>query len=504
MEQSFLWYDLETFGTNPFHDRIAQFAAVRTNMKFEIIGEPVVLYCIPSEDYLPDPQACLVTGITPRECRSKGLPEYQFAREIFNIMMVPGTTVTGYNSIAFDDEFIRNLFYRNLFDPYLREYSNGNSRWDIINLVRATHDLRPEGIIWPETDEGKPQFRLERLSAANGIGHDQAHDALSDVYATIEMAKLIHDKQPRLFNWSWKHRKKDELRKLFNLNSRPALVHSSPLLTRKEGATTLICPLGVPGEGARQGRDTMLCADLRYDPSRILDLSVEEIRKRVFLPSAMEDETHRRYPVYSIKINRAPFVAPLNSLKPERADALNIDIQKCLDNRDTLLRNQDITAKIRQVFNDPPSGSLPDDPDYQIYGGFFADGDREQFPFIHRSMEELLSMDDKSRETGIREFISGVQRMNLTQKERVSKLVSRMLGRNFGSQLRGKAAQSWKEFCQNRLIFPLLNEARDIHSFRREIEKLQSRPGLQVRDKIVLKELLEYFDELKRITLEVS
>ncbi len=104
-------------------------------------------------------------------------------------MSVPGTTTAGFNSLQFDDEFVRNLLYRNLFDPYEREWRKGNSRWDLIDLMRAARDLRPEGIVWPEDEEGRPIFTLVALARANGIAHESAHDAMHDVLATVDLAQ---------------------------------------------------------------------------------------------------------------------------------------------------------------------------------------------------------------------------------------------------------------------------------------------------------------------------
>ena len=500
MEPSILWYDLETFGTNPFHDRIAQFAAVRTNFHFEPLSDPLLLYCRPADDYLPDPAACLVTGITPSDCMEKGICEYDFAGKIFDAMMVPGSTVAGYNSIQFDDEFIRNLFYRNFFDPYRREYANGNSRWDIINLTRATRDLRPGNMNWPQNDEGKPLFKLEALAAANGIEHEHAHDALSDVFATIALAKRIQEENPRLFHWSFSCRTKDSLRKLFDLNIRPALVYSSSHLTRDEGCTTLICPLGVPGENSRQGRNTMLCADLRYDPREILDLSVQEIRNRAFLPSVMEDNEHRRFPIHNIRINRCPFIAPLNTLGEKDADKLGINIDQCLAHREFLLKSPNLTAKIREVFNDPPTSNLPADPDYQIYSGFIRDDDREQFPAIHQHLDAILADSGESKTAHLRRVIPIMQNMNFTEQERIGKLLNRLLGRNFSEHLSGRAAENWRAFCQNRLIFPLLDEAMDIQKFQKKVTALQDSASLE--QKLILKNLLIYFDALKKRVLD--
>ena len=198
---SFLWHDYETFGTSPRHDRPAQFAAIRTDSGLNEIDKPVMLYCQPSPDYLPDAQSCLITGITPQICIERGISEARFAAEIEWQFSQSNTIGVGYNSIRFDDEFTRFLFWRNLIDPYAREWQNGCGRWDILDLARTAHALRPEGIVWPTGDDGRPSFRLERLAAANGIAHDAAHDALSDVRATIGLARLIRERQPRLFDY---------------------------------------------------------------------------------------------------------------------------------------------------------------------------------------------------------------------------------------------------------------------------------------------------------------
>ena len=199
---SFLFYDLETFGLDPRYDRVAQFAAIRTDEQCNVIEEPIVLYCRLSDDYLPDPLAILVTHITPDEVQEKGLNEREFFKEIEKHFSVPGTCVLGYNNLRFDDEFIRFGFFRNFISPYEREYTHGNSRFDVLDLVRSTHDFRPEGINWPiNPSSGYPSFKLTSITEANGISHEDAHDALSDVKATISVTHMIQEKQPKLFSY---------------------------------------------------------------------------------------------------------------------------------------------------------------------------------------------------------------------------------------------------------------------------------------------------------------
>ena len=197
---TFFWHDYETFGRDPRLDRPAQFAGIRTDLDLNEVGDPVMIYCQPAPDYLPDPEACLLTGIVPQTCLAEGLPEYRFADTILAELGRDGTIGVGYNSIRFDDEVTRHLFWRTLRPPYDREFRNGCSRWDLLDVVRCTAALRPDGIEWPRNDQGRPSFKLEHLSAANGLGHEQAHDALSDVRATIALGRLIRERQPKL--WS--------------------------------------------------------------------------------------------------------------------------------------------------------------------------------------------------------------------------------------------------------------------------------------------------------------
>jgi len=190
------WHDYETFGIDPKRDRPVQFAGIRTDEALNIIGAPLVIYCQPANDFLPSPQACMITGISPQLALKEGVNEAEFISRIHAEFARPGTCTVGYNNIRFDDEFTRYTLYRNFYDPYAREWQNGNSRWDIIDLLRVTRALRPAGINWPERDDGQSSFRLEELSKANNIAHDAAHDALSDVLATIEVARLIKARQP--------------------------------------------------------------------------------------------------------------------------------------------------------------------------------------------------------------------------------------------------------------------------------------------------------------------
>ncbi|MGL4204888.1 MAG: exodeoxyribonuclease I, partial [Aeromonadaceae bacterium] len=240
---TFYFHDYETFGTHPGRDRPAQFAGIRTDAELNPIGEPLMIYCQMPTDYLPEPEACLITGITPQLVNRQGVNEAEFIRRIHAEFSQANTCILGYNNIRFDDEFTRYTLYRNYFDPYGYSWQQGNSRWDLLDVVRACYALRPEGINWVYDEEGKPSFRLELLTQANGIGHEHAHDALSDVYATIGMAKLIRDKQPKLFDYLFKLRNKNQVKALIDVISMKPLVHVSGMFSPWQGCASWVSPV---------------------------------------------------------------------------------------------------------------------------------------------------------------------------------------------------------------------------------------------------------------------
>ena len=242
---TFLWHDYETSGADPRRDRPCQFAALRTNAALELIGEPIELFCAPAPDVLPHPQAALITGITPQQLQRDGVPEAVFAAHVHEAMATPGTCAVGYNSLRFDDEFSRNLFYRNFYEPYAREWENGNSRWDLIDLVRMTYALRPQGIEWPRREDGTPSFRLEDLARANHLQQERAHDALSDVHALIGLARLLRARQPKLFDFYFALRRKQRAFELLDVARHTPVLHVSSRIPSSRGCLAIVVPLAV-------------------------------------------------------------------------------------------------------------------------------------------------------------------------------------------------------------------------------------------------------------------
>jgi len=401
--ESFYWYDFETFGANPTKDKPSQFAGIRTDADFNLIDDPVNIYCKPSNDFIPHPEACLITGISPQAALEKGLSEKEFFREIHLQVSEANTCSVGYNNIRFDDEIIRHGFYRNFYDPYAREWQNGNSRWDIIDMLRMTHALRPEGIEWPLNDKNQPSFRLELLSKANGIQHEDAHDALADVYATINMAKLVKQKQPKLFNYLLSLKDKRLVMTEIDLVTKKPFVHCSGMLGGEHQYTGIMMPL-IPHPS---NKNSVVCVDLTRPLEDFTALSSEQIAERIFTRQGDLPDGVNRLAVKEIHYNKCPAVAPLGVMNDECQQRLKIDLAQCLKNAEEIKSSiGTITKKLTQVYTNKIFDKITN-PDHALYsGGFFNQADKNKmeqiraaswpslagshFQFNDRRLEELL------------------------------------------------------------------------------------------------------------------
>ena len=481
MAASILWYDLETFGLDPRHDRIAQFACIRTDESLEEVDEPVKLYCKPSLDYLPSPAACKVHGITPQTAFELGLDEYDFSLRLLEEFSRPGTTAAGFNTINFDDEFIRHLFYRNLLDPYAREYANGNSRWDIINLARAAHDLRPEGMVWPRDGDGTPLFKLEILAKANGLVHASAHDALSDIRATISLAKLVKARQGRLYEWYFQHRRRESLKPLVNLSARRMLLHTSAEYTSARGCTTLAAPVRIDPSN----RNQLIAIDLRFDPSELISLPVEEIRQRVFAKAG--ERSQPRIPLSRIRLNHCPFLAPASTLTKAAGASLGLDMELCGQRLSLINDNPGLARKLVAVFDEPMPPPQSDDPDLCLYsGGFIPDSDKEKLSRFHA----ILASKRKEPE-GVKAAKASFQRMKFID-ERIPRLAGRLFARNFPETLGESERLKWRDFCAGRIQLPPREGAAELADYGRLVDTELADPELSAPRRAIVHALLEW------------
>ena len=440
--QTFFFYDLETSGTNPREDRIMQFAGQRTSLDLQPIGSPVNILIKMTDDVLPTPQAIMVTKITPQDTLRDGITEAEFARYVMENIFTPHTIVVGFNSVRFDDEFMRFLFWRNFYDPYEWEWKDGRSRWDILDVVRLTRALRPENIEWPFTEDGRATNRLELLTKLNGLSHEHAHDALSDVYATIAVAKLIRERQPELFNYLFKMRNKKEIQKLVNLDEKRPFVYASGRYPQEFNKTTVAFPL----TSGRHGN--VLVFDLRHN---IKDLN--------------PDNT---FPIIKeFCFNKCPAVAPLGVLEKDNGwQKIGLSLEQIERNLHDLLANSDFAEVMRSQSEERPEYSPAVEPEAALYNGFLDDSDRVKVAAVRNADANRLA-----------DFHPDFQ------DERLSELLLHYKARNYPTSLSDNEAVAWENYRRGRLE-------------RLTPKFLQSLSEVYLQDEFIAEELKLYFENL--------
>lgn len=427
MPSSLFWYDYETTGIDPRRDRPLQVAGIRTDEQLNEIDAPINLYCQPSDDILPHPAACMITGIDPQRLAREGLGEAEFMTRVHAELARPGTCGVGYNSLRFDDEVTRYSLYRNFFDPYAREWQGGNSRWDLIDMVRTAYALRPEGIEWPRDEHGV-SLKLERLTAANGIEHGQAHDALSDVRATIALARLIRERQPKLYNYLYGLRSKQQV--LDQIRLLQPLVHVSGRFSGARQYLSIVLPLA----WHPRNRNALIVCDLHLDAAPLLNEDAETLRRRLYTRRDELAEGEHPVPLKLIHINRCPVVAPLGVLRAQDCQRLQ------LDKADYLARAQRLADcqaqwqdKLPQVYGEESFAAVMD-PEQQLYDGFIGDRDRRLCEQVRNSEPAQL-----------------VAQSWPFDDPRLPELLFRYRARNFPGTLNNDEQQRWHAFCQQRL-----------------------------------------------------
>ena len=356
-------------------------------MNLDPIGEPYNLLVMLNDDTLPSPDALMVTGITPQKTVEEGYSEAQFARMLNEDIFTPETIAVGFNNIRFDDEFIRHLLWRNFHDPYEWSWKDGRSRWDLLDVVRLTRALRPEGINWPLDDKGEPSNRLELITSANGRAHENAHDALADVTALIAVTKLIKQKQPQLYDYLLKMRDKKVVQQLVNVDDKKPFVYASGRYDKEFAKTTVAFPLTTSRNGG------VVVYDLRYDPTPFVELSTEELSKKIFASwEERQAEDFVKLPVKELQYNRCPAVAPLGVL--EQGDGwqkISLDLKTVQKHQNILLNHPDFAEKLRTIFENKPAFKKLPDPEAQLYDGFLNDRDRIRVEAVRNADERELA-----------------------------------------------------------------------------------------------------------------
>lgn len=385
--QTYFFYDLETSGLNARTDRIMQFAGQRTDMELNPIGEPFNILVALNDDTLPSPDALMVTGITPQKTLDEGYTESEFCRILIEQVFTEGTIAVGFNNIRFDDEFIRHTLWRNFYDPYEWSWRDGRSRWDMLDVVRMTRALRPEGIDWPVDANGVATNRLELLTKENGISHEAAHDALSDVQALIAVARLIRSKQPQLYEYLLLLRDKKAVQKLVNVDAKQPFVYTSGRYDSEHAKTTVAFPLTTGKNG------NVVVYDLRYDPAPFLNLSAKELAAKLYATwEQRQSPDFVRLPVKELQYNRAPAVAPLAVLaKGNGWKKIHLTQEAITAHQQTLLAHPHFAENLRSLFEARPEYKVLPDPEAQLYDAFLDDKDKLRVEAVRNATEKELA-----------------------------------------------------------------------------------------------------------------
>ncbi len=428
--KTFYWYDYETFGLSPKMDRISQFAGIRTDENLNILDEHM-FYCKPTNDCLPSPEACAVTGISPQHCERKGMIEHAFIKKINTEFSTPNTCIVGYNSIRFDDEFTRYTLYRNFIDPYAWHWKNGNTRWDILDVVRLCYALKKESSLkWVHDDSGKPIFKLDQLSIANGIEHTDAHDALADVRATIAIAKIIKDTQPQLFDYAFSLREKKTVEAKIQLFE--PMLHTSGMYSAVLSCTRLAVALAYHP----QYNDRAIVFNLDQDPSILLELEVEELKTLMFTKQSELPDGVKRLEIKDLIFNKSPmFVPNVHKLDPKVVAQLKIDWDTCIKRLSFIKDNQSAISNVVQaLYKNDQERIKSTDADQALYDGFMDNADKRLGDQVQSlSTDELKNFHPKFKD------------------QKLNTLLMHFKARNYPETLSDDEAEDWFETIQGRV-----------------------------------------------------
>lgn len=457
---TYLFYDYETFGKNTALDKPAQFACIRTDIEFNIIDQPKFFYCIPSDDYLPDPYSVLITYITPQYTHKYGINEYNFSKKIYDILTIPNTCIIGYNNIHFDDEITRNIFYRNFFDSYEWSWKNNNSRWDLLNLLRACYAFRPNSIKWPKNKLGLTSFKLSDITQENNIMHQNAHDAISDVYATIEVAKLIKTKEPRLFNFFFKMRKKCELQKLIDLTKFKPIVYVSGYFSVMHYCCSIILPITY----YKNNKNVLIAIDLLKDIQNIINFfKVKYINDAICIKDLFS------LGIVFVYLNRCPILAPIQTIRTEDYHRLDYNFSLCKKNINLIKQNDFLIKYIKKIFLKQDNMKKSVNIDLKIYDAFFNFHDQKMIKVIRNTQPKFL------------------KNINYNFHDtRLKILLFRYRARNFFNTLNQFEKKRWLRYCIEMFNPEFLEK------YQNQIKILLKENSYNFKKVILLKQLLNY------------
>ena len=447
-QESFYWYDIESTGTSPRHDRIVQFASQRTDEELKPIGEPYTCLVRVPPEVLLKPGAMLITKLGPKILDEEGIEEWKLLGDLADHLSQGQTCIVGYNNIAFDDEFLRFSMYRNLRPPYEHEWKKGNSRMDLMIVLQLTCALRPEGLNWPIKD-GEPSYALADIAEANGLDTSSAHDAHVDVNLTLGMARLVKQAQPRLWEYACSLRSRDTaLGYTTPLRKRPVL-HVSKYYSKQRYCIAPVLPIVMRPERSNE----LIVVDLASDLSLIVDGTVEELRSKLFRSQEGEDPSQLRPGIHTIAMNKFPIIAPISTLRNEDAERLNIDKQEIGDACVRLNEIPDLPYRLQQVYETPPSFEAPQTAEEALYEGFLPDEDSKECQEFWKDLDQGLPWRDAR-----------------FSDQRLNDLRSRLKARIAPEAMNSDEKSQYRSFVKTRLT----SKHQDLNEQRKKIQEMRS------------------------------
>ena len=476
--KTFFFYDLETSGFSPQNDRIMQFAGQRTDENLNRIGEPVNILVRLNDDVLPSPSALMVTKISPQKTVEEGYTEAEFTKMLVEEYFTPDTVIVGYNNVRFDDVHIQHLFWRNFYPPYDWQWKDGRSRWDLLDVVRMIRALRPEGINWPfvineETGEKFAANKLELLTKENGILHENAHDAMSDVDGLIDVARLLKEKQPQIFDYLFKIRSKNEVQKLVNLENPKPFVYTSGRFKVEFEKTTVAFPI------APAKNQNVIVWDLRFSPEKFIDWSEDQILENI--TADFETRSSDNFEPIAAKIlqyNKCPAVAPMGVLTEENQQRLKIDLAEIQKNLDILRKSPYFAENLRsaferrgEAFQDKNNVEKPA-PEARLFEGFVSRSDDIKIEAVRNSTDRELA-----------DFHPDFA------DERLTDLLLHYKARNFPKSLSSQEKELWEEYRVENL-------QKMIPNFMKEFQEIANNQNLNSQEEYILEEIKLWLENI--------
>jgi exodeoxyribonuclease-1 len=351
---TFAFYDLETTGISPAFDQPLQFAAILTDGEFREI-ERVNLRCRIAPHIIPSPWALAVTGVRPAQLIDPDLPTlFEFTQDISALIARwSPATWTGFNSIHFDEEMLRQAFYQNLQPDIFATQFNGNTRLDILTALYAVWYRQPDLLQWPVDETGRVRFKLDRIAPLNGFTAHNAHDALGDVEATIHIARQIAQRAPELWAELLSNRDKG------SVQARLASFQPMALVERFGGGpprATIGCFCGTSASNPNQAAFFDLEAT---DPAELLAADDATVFAAVDASPKV---------IRSLSINKSP--ALLSVPAPSA-----VHLQRAA----FIAQAPEFRARVAQAM----AARFPEDPaaptppvEKQIFGGFYSNADK--------------------------------------------------------------------------------------------------------------------------------